>query len=423
MNISDDRPPEGGRDSAHRSQTGRKVAAAAALAAVVSAVSIVGVRARDGDVAPIDAGPHPDRSIFGTRVTVGTDVCGRGWNGGKAGRQTFAIWNNSIQGLEVYLQDVETKKVYLDVEALGSTSTRSVSVDLPAGRYRFYCLPGEADPLGGRTHRLTGRYSGPTTPGVVPVTPNDLAPALRKYLAWVGGQLPALTGQVEQLEQDVRANDRAAARRDWLIAHQTYETLGAAYDAFGDDDAAINPPPSTTTRPAEDKELTGFHRIEALLWSEAPVLAASKPAADIVTAVSHLRHDLSTPTLQTQDIGLRAHEILENAIEFELTGRTDAGSHTNLATIEANLVGTRRTLGVIAPVLKSRDPHLARTSRAITASQRYVRSFLHDGVWTSLDSLSPRQRQRLNALLQKTVEDLSEVAVITDPRKSAGGSV
>lgn len=391
------------------------------IAAIAAIAAVVGIKAgTGGDDDAVAAAPHADASVPGTPVTVGTDVCGQGWTGGKAGRQTFALWNNSIEGMEVYLQDVATRKVYLDVEALGATATRSASADLGPGTYRFFCIPEESEPLTGPEEKLTGTYDGPVTAGVVPITPNDLAPALRSYLDWVRGQLPTLKRQAQAVADDVRRGDRDAAERDWLTAHRTYETLGAAYDAFGDDDTAINAVPSTTVPAAQDDQLTGFHRVEALLWSGAPMARIRQPAAAIVTAVGHLRADLSTPKLQTQDIGLRAHEILENAIQFELTGRTDAGSHTNLATIDANLTGTARTLSFIRPLLVGRDPHLGETERDLAAAQRLVKSFDHGGRWTPLDRLTRGQREALDARLEETVELLSQVAVITDPRKTAG---
>ena len=416
----DEAPPSGGG----RRWTRPRIVVPAAVAVVaVAVVAALGLRSTTGGTDQlVAAAPHPDDSVPGTPITVGTDTCGEGWQGGKAGHQTFAVWNNSIQGVEVYLQDVATEKVYLDVEGLGPTSTRSASADLGPGSYRFVCLPDDADPVTGPTEKLTGTYDGPVTPGVVPITANDLAPALAKYLDWVRGRLPVLERQARTVAGDVRRGDLDAAKRDWLTAHRTYETLGAAYDAFGDDDTAINAAPSTTTPPAQDKSLTGFHRIEALLWSGAPAARIQAPADALVKAVGHLRSDLSTPKLQTQDIGLRAHEILENAIQFELTGRTDAGSHTNLATIDANLTGTARTLSFIRPLLVGRDPDLAETERDLAKARRYVGTFQHGDSWTPLQRLSRVQRQRLDALLEETVERLSEISVITDPRKSAGGT-
>ena len=54
------------------------------------------------------------------------------------------------------------------------------------------------------------------------------------------------------------------------------------------------------------------------------------------------------------DIGLRTHEILENALEFQLTGHDDYGGGTTLATTQANITGTLELLTVLHPLLTVR---------------------------------------------------------------------
>jgi iron uptake system component EfeO len=386
---------------------------------VLLAVATVIVASHAGSSTAKAPVPHADASVAGTPVTVGTDVCGAGWTGGRAGRQTVAVWNNSIEGLEVYLQDVATAKVYLDVENLGATVTRSASVTLAPGSYRFYCLPGDADPLVGPTEKVTGSFAGAVTPGLVPITDNDLAPTLVVYQAWIKRQLPVLLRQVRTLDSDVRRGDLVAAKRDWLTAHLTYETLGAAYGAFGNDDAAINALPAPGVAAARDRNLHGFHRIEGLVWSGAAAPAIEPVTHALIGAVAHLRKDLATPSMNTLDIGLRSHEVLENAIQFELTGVSDAGSHTNLATIDANLDGTLAAMKPIRALLKRSDPDLAKTDAWIARSRHLLRSFDHAGRWTPLARLTTAQHERLDAVLNQTVELLSEVAVVTDPRRAA----
>ncbi len=66
------------------------------------------------------------------------------------------------------------------------------------------------------------------------------------------------------------------------------------------------------------------------------------------------------PHMQTpaNDLALRTHEILENTLQFELTGDADEGSHTTLATALANVQGTQLALGAIANLLRQRNPQL-----------------------------------------------------------------
>src|SRR6202000_3110129 len=72
--------------------------------------------------------------------------------------------------------------------------------------------------------------------------------------------------------------------------------------------------------------------------------------------VHGLQRDLPQFQPQPLDIGLRSHEIMENALQFELTGKTDEGSGTNLATAYANAVGDREVLSVLRPILATRYP-------------------------------------------------------------------
>ena len=409
--------PEQTPDHQRRRLPRKVIATLAVLVAAVVAVVVLTNRGGSGAVTPRQV-PHADASVPGTPLTVGVDTCAAQWHGGSAGRLTFALWNNSIQGVTVYLQDTSTSKVHLEVEDLGPGATRSASLTLPAGNYRFMCIPGEADPLTSEVKRVSGTTTLTTTPGVVAVTNNELEPALARYLRWIRGQLPALLADVQALDRDVRRGDLAAARVTWLRGHMRYETLGAAYGVFGDDDTDINALPSTTVPARRDRDLHGFHRIEALLWSGASASAIAPETKRLVTSVEHLRRDLRTPSMDTVDIGLRAHEILENSIEFELSGRSDAGSHTTLATVAANIVGTRRALAPIRHLLLLRDPELTRTYAWLRRTKRYVDSF-HHGRWRALQSLDRAQRERLDADMSECLELLSRVAVITDPRRVA----
>jgi iron uptake system component EfeO len=380
--------------------TGIGMATAAAVALTVAIV-----RHHEQPQWPV---PHADASVPGTAVTVGDDGCGTGWTGGTAGAQRFALWNNSVGGMEVYLRDPATQRIYLEVENLGAGATRAAGTTLAAGTYQFYCLPDDGEPVAGPTEKVTGAAPSAATPGLLPVGSAELIPATQAYSRWIEGRLPALERQTRALVADLRAGDRTSAERDWLTGHRTYETLGAAYDAFGKYDAAIN---------GDDK---GFHQIEGLLWSGAPASRVVGPATELVGAVRRLEKAFPSVADQmgTQAIGLRSHEILENAVQFELTGATDHGSHTNLATIDANLTGTREALRPLRSLLAPRDPDLAATYRWLERSQHLVRSFEAAGSWTPLDRLTRAQHEQVDADLEQTVEYLSQVAAITEPRRT-----
>ncbi|WP_022882341.1 EfeM/EfeO family lipoprotein [Gryllotalpicola ginsengisoli] len=398
----------------------------AAIVVVVAVAVACTVLSRPGDQ---DAAHATDAAAHSFDVTVGSSGCGDGWgtdDAGKAaegtlpgGEQSFTISNGSTGGVEVFLQNVKTKQVYLDLESVGPGAKAPARVTLGQGRYRFICFPADSNLAIGPTVTVGAAPSGSVlTPGVVPISEAQLIPVAKAYGRWVDGRLPTLQKQVAQLADDAEEGDLSSAKRDWLAAHVTYETLGAAYGAFGDYDAKINGTPASGKTALDDPDLTGFHKIEALLWSGAPAAKVAKAAAQLRTDVAALAKAPETDRIDPLDIGLRAHEIVENTIQFELTGETDAGSHTNLATVAANLEGAQHALDVLEDLLKTRYPELQKAEASLAASQKLVASYHKGDTWTPLDSLTTAQRQQLNASLDGTVELLAPVAEITEPRKA-----
>jgi iron uptake system component EfeO len=387
---------------------------AGGIAAVV-ALGVVGtVTARQGSET---RAAHQDAY----QVMAGISGCGRGWSDPTAGTQTFDVTNTSIAGMEVYLESVASGDVYLDLEALGAGSTTRGRATIPAGRYRFVCLPADEDPIAGASVTVTGaRRVADATPGIPLVTENDLIPASKQYGAWIESRLPVLQADADSLAGDVASGDLGKAKADWLTGHLEYESLGAAYGAFGDADKAINGMPASGRTALDDPGLTGFHKLEALLWSGAPA-ARIAPVADRLRAdVAGLRANFPNVRIDPLDIGLRAHEILENALQFELTGAADAGSHTDLATVDANLTGSAEALEPLRGILKPRYPQLAKTEASIAEAQRLVESYrASDGTWTPLQSLTTAQREALDARIDATVELLAPIAAICDVRRAA----
>ena len=87
------------------------------------------------------------------------------------------------------------------------------------------------------------------------------------------------------------------------------------------------------------------------------------------------------------DTGLRAHEITEDSIQLDLTGRSDFGSGTSLATARAGLDGTAELLKVLHPLLAPSDPALS----ALTGRLKGAEGDLDDAVARGLAGKFPSQ--------------------------------
>jgi iron uptake system component EfeO len=352
-----------------------------------------------------------------TTITVSVSQCGTGWTHPTVGHQSFRVHNTDTRDGEVFLVNAETGAVFGFVEPLGAGTTADLSVDLTGGQYAFRCVMQDSDVVTGPTVTLTGTAKV-VSPSVLPVSQQQLIGPTKRYEAYVTGQLPGLATLVDKLRGDIVRGDSAGlarARADWRPAHLAYERLGAAYGAFGDADGEINGLPDGLPGGVHDRGFTGFHRIEYGLW-HGQSAAALRPFADaLARAVAGLRTTFPAAQIDPLEVSIRAHEITENALQFELTGQTDFGSGSNLATVRANLDGTETVLGLLDPLLRTRYAALPRLRRELTRAEHDLDSVR--GV--PLDRLARPQRERIDADISELSELLAPVAAICEPRRTS----
>ena len=350
-------------------------------------------------------------------VAVSESDCGKGFAAPRPGRQTFQMHNTGNKASEVYLIDPSSNAVYGEIEGLAPGTTRDLVATVGAGSYAWRCVPTGGKAVTSAAVRVSG---GGTVKAVLPLAESELRPPLASYMSYVDAGLARLQGQTAALAADLKANDLAAARTDWLTAHLTYSSLGAAYGTFADFDSRVNGRKDGLPGGVRDKGFTGFHRIEYGLWHHESA-AALRPYADrLVSDVTGLRKAFPAQDFDPADLPLRSHEILENTLQFELTGDTDEGSGTNLATANANLAGTKELLSVLRPLITKRAPHqLALIDTDIARLQTLLDGSRKGAVWTPVGSLDPTARAKIDGATGQLLEDLAPVPDLLEIRKSA----
>ncbi|MEV8478064.1 EfeM/EfeO family lipoprotein [Streptomyces sp. NPDC051173] len=354
-------------------------------------------------------------------IEISPGACGAAWPHPRPGAQTFVLHNTSATATEARLVD-RTGAVHAEAEALAPGTHRALRARLGPGAYAFVCLPDDADAVTGPTVRIAGPARGSGGgPAAVPLTSEDLVPAALDYQRWVGGRMAGLVTATDALRAAVERGDRAAARAAWLPAHLGYERLGAAYGAFGDTGSAVDGTAAGLPGGVRDPEFTGFHRVEHGLWHGERGPALRRAARRLATDVRTLRDTWDRTRMDPAELGLRAHEILEDTLEHELTGRTDHGSGTNLATARANLDGTRAVLDRLRPLLRGRHPDLAGLDRHLARAAALLdRQGPRPGHprWTPLTRLARADRERVDAAVADLVERLAPVATLCEPRRA-----
>jgi high-affinity iron transporter len=386
----------------------RRAVPAAALAVTVLTVALAA------------AGGAAVSGRSGDALAISESTCGDPPAVQAAGPVDFTVTDEARDFAAVYLIKPAGNLVYAEIPSLPPGASRPLAATLGAGSYAVRCVFTNGVIETSNTYEVRGTTQNATA-GFAPLPDLDMEGPVDAYRAYVGAALPGLLTACQTLDADVARGDLAAAEADWLAAHLDYERLGAAYNSFGDFDDAIDGTATGLPQGTATASWTGFFRLEYGLW-HGQGAAALKPYADrLVSSVQGLIADFPSEEVDPGDLPLRAHEILENALQFQLTGIADYGSGTTLATVYANTQGTAEVLGVLKPLITARAAGLLPTIDgwigAVQADLLADRSA--DGTWTPVSQLSTSARQRLDGDLGELLEQLSVIPNLLAPRTSA----
>jgi iron uptake system EfeUOB component EfeO/EfeM len=349
-------------------------------------------------------------------ITISSNQCGGSWRLSGAGWHTFEINNQSTDGGEVDLIDPANGAVYDEEVNLGPGTVTPMALDVGSGRYAFLCLFDDFNPLTGVTVTVPGHVAG--AQAILPITYNDVIPLAKEYQAYTEAGLKVLARQTATLAADVRGGQLTTAKRDWLTAHLQYETLGAAYDAFGNFDDEIDG--RADALGVNSPRWTGFYRLEYGLWHGQSAKELTPVASTLSRDVAALLASWPAQQIPLIDIGLRAHEIIENALEFQLTGHDDYGSGSTLATTLANIAGDRYLLSLLHPLLAPRYPGLPSVYSGLNLLQSLLdKQHRPNGTWVPVSALPVSARQAIDAACGQLVQELAPIASIAEPRNTA----
>jgi high-affinity iron transporter len=355
------------------------------------------------------------------QIALADSTCAPGWQAPSSGRYRFVVVDGSPHAASVALEQALSGIIVARLPTAAPGSREPLVVPLQAGDvYRWSCT------VAGSTRYSTavqvpaagdaGSVQTPSPPATV-----DLIRPLGLYAAYVQRLLPALRGQLGALRAQIAAGSLAGAEQAWLTAHLTWLGIGQddqAYGAFGELGGEIDATAAGNVGGSASPRFTGFHRVELDLWERHDLTAAARDTAVLIGLVDRLTPasvgaDLPATTLGIDSWVLRCHEILEDALRDSLSAEDDYGSHTDLASLTADVAATREMLDVLAPLLAPRQPALVPSARGeLTAIDRTIAA-IHPSLalpWPAITSLPPRARARVDAAVDAALETLAPVS-------------
>jgi iron uptake system component EfeO len=335
-------------------------------------------------------------------VSAGEQRCDVSRSSLAAGTHTFAVTNTGSQVTEFYVY-APGDRIMGEVENIGPSLTRNLTVELPAGQYETACKPGQVG------KGIRGRL---TVTGTAQALSEDaqLAQAVTSYQRYVRSQTDALIDRTTEFVDAVKAGDVAKAKSLFAPARRYWERIEPVAEIFGDLDPRID---GRENDVEPGGKFTGFHRIEKDLWVAGDVAGDGAIADQLLADVEEVVDRANETKLSPVQLANGSKELLDEVATGKVTGEEDRYSHTDLWDFQANLEGSMAAIAALRPVLDDRDPELAKTlDRRFDEVEKELSKHASGDGFVSYTELSKAEIKALSDKVNALGEPLSRVAAV-----------
>lgn len=320
------------------------------------------------------------------KVTITDDTCTAEPATIPSGKVTFEIANNGASPNEFEVLTENKLQIASEKENIGPGTTARMTTALKEGAYFTACKPNMVgDVVGLKEFEVTQGDKADVSQDHQAAEEQAVA----NYTSYVKDQTGQLLSATQEFTKAYVAGDRARAKTLYPLARQHYERIEPTAESFGLEeagdldvalDARVQDLASDAGKKATDPEVlkdwTGWHRIEADLFTEegSGYTFASdeerKHAADTLNENTQKLYDLvygkidgveGAFKLELSDVATGASALLEEVATSKIVGEEETFSHTDLYDFHANVEGAEVAYGNVADLVRAKDADLAQS--------------------------------------------------------------
>jgi iron uptake system component EfeO len=295
-------------------------------------------------------------------VTSSDSSCEVSADSAPAGNLQFDVTNAGSKVTEFYLYSADGKRIVGEVENIGPGLQSKLIVTADEGSYLTACKPGMVGQGIRAAFRVTEPPAGSQAPSEDAVV---IGRAQDRYRDYVQRQAGLLLAGTRTFVAAYRAGQDDRARALYPAVRSHYEAIEPVAESFGRLDPELDLREADRT---EGGKWTGWHRIEKDLWPQRdpsyhPLSPAQRRehARNLLHNTLVLQRKIGTLTFTTDQIANGASGLMEEVATSKVTGEEEYWSHTDLWDFAANVKGARVAFEDVEPILRKRDPALART--------------------------------------------------------------
>jgi len=344
-------------------------------------------------------------------VDSSADSCTLSATEAPAGALTFDVTNSGDQVTEFYLLGDDGLRIVAEVENIGPSISRALTVNAPAGTYVTACKPGMAG------EGIRGEFTVTASDEDVEVSADEqelVEQAEANYASYVEDQSAQLLEKTQEFVELYASGNDDAARALYPVARTHWERIETVAESFGDLD------PMMDAREADlepGQKWTGWHLIEKDLWPQhaedyTPLTDEERAtyADDLLANTEELDSRVQELAYTVDAIANGSRGLLEEVATGKVTGEEEYWSRTDLWDFQANVDGAKVAWEGVQPIVEEKDPELADqlTTRfdelqALLDAQREGDGFV------TYDQLTPEQVKEFSNSVNALSEPLSRL--------------
>ena len=344
-------------------------------------------------------------------VDSSADACDVSAAEAPSGTLTFDVTNSGDQVTEFFLLDEDGLRIVAEVENIGPSITRGLTVNAEPGTYVTACKPGMTGE--GIRGELTVTDSGEE----VEVSADEqelVEQAEANYAAYVEDQSAQLLEKTREFVELYENGDDEAARALYPVARTHWERIETVAESFGDLD------PLMDAREADlepGQEWSGWHLVEKDLWPQraedyTPLTDAERAtyAQDLLANTEELDSRVQELTYTVDAIANGSRGLLEEVATGKVTGEEEYWSRTDLWDFQANVDGARVAYEGVQPIVEEKDAELADQLTTRFDELQVLLDAQRDGDgFVSYDDLTPGEVKEFSDSVNALSEPLSRL--------------
>lgn len=239
----------------------------------------------------------------------------------------------------------------------------------------------------------------------------DFVEPVAQYKLYVLGEIDKFAKGTKAFTDAVKAGNLEKAKELYAPVRVYYEATEPAAELFGDLDPAIDAREDDFKETFNDPTWTGYHRIERILWNDNTTKGAEKYADKLMADTLELQKRLQDEAIPVVTMVQGAADLMEEIAQTKITGEEDRYSRTDLYDFYGNLVGSKKIVDLVSPLVIKANPELLKkiTANFIDTEAMLMKYSTKDGGFKKYEAVTEDDKTQMKALVATLSEDLAKL--------------